>query len=306
VVTEAEIIIDNDVILDGEGNLTIDGGGQHDDPRDDHRVFYVPRRWGGSVELRRLTITGGWSEGNPKDSRNGAGIANYTTLTLTDITVSGNRAGWGCGGGILNGYLGTLTVTNSTVSENTVTYALTEGGGGICNAGTLTVTNSTVSGNTGFEHPEYPGMGGGIYNDGMLTVTNSTLSNNSASVGSGISAYSRFHLAEMTVVGTLVDGDCAIEGEATLVSNGYNIESPGDTCGFDQPTDQVNVSADDLKLGELQDNGGPTETHAPLPGSVAIDVIPDAACEVGEDQRGVERPQGDACDVGAFELEVGP
>jgi hypothetical protein len=47
-------------------------------------------------------------------------------------------------------------------------------------------------------------------------------------------------------------------------------------------------------------------THALLPGSVAIDVIPEAMCAVDEDQRGVTRPQGAGCDAGAFELNVGP
>jgi hypothetical protein len=88
-------------------------------------------------------------------------------------------------------------------------------------------------------------------------------------------------------------------------SGGGNIESPGDTCGFDQPTDQVNVSADDLKLGERANNGGPTMTHALLPGSVAIDHIPAVDCQVTEDQRGEPRPEtGDSmCDVGAFEVQ---
>jgi hypothetical protein len=75
------------------------------------------------------------------------------------------------------------------------------------------------------------------------------------------------------------------------------------SCGFDQPTDQVNVSAEDLKLGPLADNGGPTETHALLPGSVAIDVIPTDMCEVDEDQRGETRPGGAMCDAGAFEVQ---
>ena len=100
----------------------------------------------------------------------------------------------------------------------------------------------------------------------------------------------------------MVDGDCFDDG-GVITSNGYNIESPGDTCGFDQPTDQVDVTVDDLKLGPLQDNGGPTMTHALLPGSVAIDVIPADMCEVDEDQRGEPRPGGTMCDVGAFELQ---
>jgi hypothetical protein len=106
---------------------------------------------------------------------------------------------------------------------------------------------------------------------------------------------------------TLIDGACTQpEGaDATWTSNGYNIESPGDTCGFDQEGDQVDVSADDLKLGELADNDGPTMTHALGAGSVAIDVIPDAACEVDKDQRGKSRPAGaeSKCDVGSVEVQ---
>jgi len=109
------------------------------------------------------------------------------------------------------------------------------------------------------------------------------------------------------IANTLIDGDCVTEAGATTTSNGYNIESPGGTCGFDPDgTDMVNVSTDDLELRPLQGNGGPTETHALGEDSVAIDHIPAVDCEVDEDQRGIERPHGDACDVGAFELEVAP
>ena len=102
-------------------------------------------------------------------------------------------------------------------------------------------------------------------------------------------------------------GDCAQDehpGANMDSSIGYNIESPGNTCGFDP--DGTTVDVPDPMLGPLQDNGGPTETHALLPGSPALDQIPAVDCEVTEDQRGVARPQGPACDVGAFELEVAP
>jgi hypothetical protein len=110
----------------------------------------------------------------------------------------------------------------------------------------------------------------------------------------------------VTLTNTLVDDDCL-----DVVSGGGNLESPGDTCGFDQPTDQVNVSAEDLKLGPLQNNGGPTETHALLPGSLAIDQIAEADCVDADgaplttDQRGEPRPEtgGTMCDVGAFEVQ---
>ena len=93
------------------------------------------------------------------------------------------------------------------------------------------------------------------------------------------------------------------------------MESPADTCGLTDVTDQVNVSAADLALGPLQDNGGPTPTMALLPGSPAIDAIPEAACTYADDgdpltpevplnwdQRGVQRPQNADCDIGAFEV----
>ncbi len=160
VVTVAEIVIYNDVILDGEENLTVDGA-------DDHRVLLVA---GTTVELRGVTVTHGAGDGRANP---GGGIYNGGTLTLTNSAVSGNAAADGAG--ISNGYQATLTLTNSTVSGNTAD----DDGGGIYNTGTLTLTNSTVSGNTA-------SSGGGIYNIGTLTLTNSTVSGNTASSGGGI------------------------------------------------------------------------------------------------------------------------
>jgi hypothetical protein len=105
----------------------------------------------------------------------------------------------------------------------------------------------------------------------------------------------------------LVDGGCA----GSIESGGHNIESPGDTCNFDQLTDQVDVTAEQLNLGPLQHNGGPTETHALGAGSVAIDQVPADECvdtdgaPLTTDQRGEPRPEtgGSMCDVGAFEVQ---
>ena len=139
VVTAAEIVIDNDVILDGESKLTVDGGGDHADELDDHGVFSVAE--GVTAELRGFTVTGGRKTGDPKGGNGGGGIYNLGVLTVTNSTVSGNATLFG-GGGIEN-FRGTLTVTNSTVSGNT--GLLGEGIGVL--GGTATVTNSTVSGN---------------------------------------------------------------------------------------------------------------------------------------------------------------
>jgi hypothetical protein len=278
------------------------------------------------------------------------------TLTLTNTTVSGNRAvgsepftGWG--GGILQsiGPDGTLTLTNSTVSGNSADAS----GGGIFWAGSLTLINSTVSGNSAEAAGGIAGHdettlvnstvsgnsaelgAGGIVNEWILTLINTTVSGNS---GGGIGTWGwDATLINSTVSGntalvgnaiyvgqyrlpvvsnSLIAGDCANDpwstSEGTSASNGYNIESPGDTCDFDQPTDQANVTVEDLALGHLQNNGGPTLTHALGDGSVAIDVIPEAECVDADgeplttDQRGVTRPQGPKCDVGAVEMEVTP
>jgi hypothetical protein len=300
VVTAQEIIIENNVQLDGEGNLTLDGNG-------DHRVLRVH----GNVTLSGMTIT----RGHIRDG-NGGGIAVGGRLTLNQSTVSGNtaksyRSGQfrGNGGGLHN--TGTLTLNDSTVSDNSgVGYVKTSNcllfcpeiwggyGGGIHNeGGQVKLTNSTVSGNAA----TLPG--GGIDNSegGSIMLTNSTVSMNRAGyAGADIQSW---RSGTLTLEGSLIDGECTCgddECDDVVTSKGYNLESPGDTCGFVQPTDQVNVASGHLKLEPLRDNGGPTMTHALGAGSVAIDVIPDAQC-LPTDQRGVRRPQGAGCDVGAFE-----
>ncbi|MBW2374927.1 MAG: hypothetical protein JRF55_02905 [Deltaproteobacteria bacterium] len=338
VTTTAEIVIDRDVILDGEGNLRLDGN-------DSHRV--VRTAWVGSptVGLRGLMLTGGRStegegaagifnesgrltltdstvSGNTAEGAHdvaGGAILNFGTLTLINSTVFGNMARDSSGGGIYNG--DRLTLIDSTVSQNTAhesgggIYNDGEGivilinstvseneagasGGGIGNRAQLTLTNSTVSGNTASQESD------GIFNDfGTLTLTNSTVFGNAAANGGTI------HGGDWTSTNSVIVGDCLY---ARVSSGGHNIESPGDTCGFDEEGDQASVSAEELKLGELADNGGSTETHALLPGGVAIDHVLEAACvdaegaPLTEDQRGVPRPQGPACDSGAFELEVAP
>jgi hypothetical protein len=316
VVTEAEIVIDNDVILDGEGSLTVDGN-------EDHRVFSVPEVGLDpvTVELHGFTVTRGRVAGEA-----GAGISNAGELTLVNSNVRDNVAestpepcGAACrlgvGGGISNGLEGTLTLTRSTVSGNTADYAggirgsgtmstitdstvsgntaVRAGGGGIsCERSSITMTNSTVSGNTA------GGVGGGILCDrGSITLVHSTLSRNTAGTDGGAIYLDQ---GELTSTGSLIGGDCS----GGVISGGYNIESPGNTCGF-------GVSVPDLKLGPLQNNGGPTETHALEEGSPAIDQIPEVDCidadgnPLKTDQRGQPRPEtgGTMCDVGAFEVQ---
>jgi hypothetical protein len=282
-VTTAEpIVIGQSVFLDGEGNLRIDYT-SHD------TLFKVNPGEGdvATVELRGLTMGGPYTF-----DVCAWGILNRGTLVLTNVAVQGYCLG------VFNS--GMLTMINATVSEND---------GGLDNEGTLTAANSTVS--RSFL---------GIDNEGTATLKNSTVSDNTENAitntgtftltastveGYGTSDYGISNDGMLTVINSLIVSDCI----GDIVSGGYNIESEWDSCGFDQETDQVNVSADDLKFGPLQDNGGPTQTHALGDGSVAIDVIPEADCVDAEgeplmtDQRGEPRPAGDGCDVGAFEVQ---
>jgi hypothetical protein len=295
------VTIDNDVILDAEGQLTLDGNRAN-------VVFGMINANEITAELRGFRITGGpgpQALGDPGaifllglatltlvDSTvsegEGVGIHSRGTLALLNSIVSGNA-----GSGILN--VGTLTLSGSSVSDNV--------SGGIDNEGTLTLNSSRVE---------------ALFSSGPMTITNSTVG--SVFTTAGLTLTSSTVVgdlllgaddSESTVTSSLVSGLCEcgefgqIDCSDIFTSNGYNIESPSDTCGFDQATDQVDVSAVELNLGPLQNNDGPTETHALGAGSVAIDQIPEAACEVETDQRGKPRPEpgGTTCDVGAFEVQ---
>jgi predicted outer membrane repeat protein len=174
----------------------------------------------------------------------------------------------------------------STFSGNTAGG----GGGGIGSFGaSITITNSTFSGNTALNN-----SGGGISAD-ILTVTNSTIaSNTSNTIGGGISSGSTTTLKN-TIIANNQGSDCF----GAITSQGYNLASDG-TCNLTASTD---LPTTEPMLGPLQDNGGPTFTQALLPGSPAIDAGGDCP-PPPTDQRGVSRPQGTACDIGAFEVEV--
>ena len=155
-------------IVSGQGALTIDGGGNITiSGNNTVRVFVVDSA--ASLALQNLTVANGRAS-------DGGGILNAGTLTITNSTFSDNWA-VNSGGGILNA--GTLTITNSTLEGNTANGS-TGYGGGIANfGGTLTLTNSTLANNIAV-------YGAGIFNIGTLTITNSTLANNIAEFGGGI------------------------------------------------------------------------------------------------------------------------
>ncbi|MSQ28793.1 MAG: hypothetical protein EXR51_11775 [Dehalococcoidia bacterium] len=229
----------------------------------------------------------------------GGGIGMGGTLTMNDSTISGNVATVH-GGGISMG--GIITVNRSTLSGNTATNGV---GGGIAMAGgsMLTVTNSTMSGNTAALN------GGGISNFGAtVTLANSTLNGNSSTGGLGGGLYTASgtsSLKNTVVANSTAGGNC---GGVTLVtSQGHNLSGDA-SCLFGGAGDLNNMNPN---LGPLQNNGGPTFTHALLPGSPAIDAGDNTGCPA-TDQRAVARPvdgNGDSsavCDIGAFEFVPAP
>jgi len=254
----------------------------------------------GTLTLSKTTVADNTSSGN------GGGIFNNTTsrLTLIDSTVSRNSA-QSAGGGIFD--LGTLTVINSTISGNKV-VAQDASGAGIFDLGPFTLINSTVSGNTS------TATGGGItFFGSRATITSCTIYGNMAKDGGGFSIQDRGKQHPHVEMGnSLVAGNHAHIGadiSGTLTSDGYNLIQDVSQAtvlyGGSAPAELIGMSPN---VGPLQDNGGPTKTHALVPGSPAIDKIPHNACHldaIPTDQRGVKRPQGSKCDIGAYE-EVSP
>ena len=203
------------------------------------------------------------------------------------------------GGGILDGG-GRVDITNSTISGNS---AGNGSGGGIYTLGAMTIINSTISGNSAGS-----GTGGGITSGGSLHLTNSTVSGNSAGDGGG---FHSINASQVILRNTIIAKNTAATGpdaSGTVRSLGYILI--GDTSGAmilgATIGNQLNV---DPLLGPLQDNGGPTKTHALLPGSPAIDKGYSSGSVT--DQRGFTRPVGianvkggDGSDIGAFEVQV--
>jgi len=239
-------------------------------------------------------------------SNNGGGISSLnSTLTLTDSAISGNETTSGSGGGISSGD-STLTVAGSTISGNTAHL----GASGIANiASTLTLANSALSGNT-----TTSGAGGGInnfgaygpYNAATAILKNVTVANNSAPTGGGIANGGTIKLKNSLIAHN--GGGGAPDCSGALVSQGYNLI--GNAAGCSGATDGVNgdlvgspAGPLDPRLGPLQDNGGATMTHALIGDSPAVDAGDPASCPA-KDQRGINRPKGARCDIGAFELEA--
>jgi len=260
----------------------------------------------GSLTLNKLTIRHAQSQGK----KGGAIYNNAGTLIISNSVFTANRSKQG--GAIVNNNFAILSITNSTFSSNTATSAYLAGaiynsanstvtiagstfsgnkalcGGAIFNDGVLEITNSTFAGNSADQD------GGAIYNKDEVNIINSTFSENAAIYqGAGIFNISGTLNFSNTIMAKSITGDDCHNALGTIGTNQNNLIEDG-SCS-------AKYSGNPL-LGPLADNGGPTLTHAFLPGSLAMDNGYLAACPA-TDQRGIERPQGAGCDIGAYEME---
>jgi hypothetical protein len=214
----------------------------------------------------------------------GGGIYNHGHLTITDSTFSANDAD--AGGGIYN--FESLTTTNSMFSSNDATW-----GGGIYNYDTLTMTNSTLSDNTATS-------GDSLFNYGTLSMTNSTLVNTSATDSANLYTGGTATLINSIIANSSTGSNCTIYA-GSITDGGYNLES-NNTCSLSATTSLTDTNP---QLAPLGNYGGSTQTHQLLGSSPAVDKIPSGingcGTSITTDQRGVARPFGNGCDMGAFE-----
>jgi hypothetical protein len=269
-----------------------------------------------TVAIRDLALTGGspaFAGGGLYADVSGTHSVLMERVLIADNEVSGGAGASPYGGGIAKDGPGLLTIRSSTVSDNRVeaidpTVAVTAYGGGIAHLeGPLNVVNTTIVNNEAEGlGPSAAAFGGGINSDGGATaLSNVTLAGNTASgtSGNGGNLASNFsgHLnVENSIVAygaaLAFGGGCHVSGGGTLTSSGRNIET-GSSCAFGAP----HLSNTDPLLLPPGNNGGPTPTLLPAATSPAINAA--IGCPTpATDQRGVARPQGAACDIGAVEL----
>jgi len=322
----------------------------------------------GDVTLVNATVTG--NRVSAADNARGGGVFAVGDITVIGSTVTDNdsfifdNGGVAAHGGGLFTFSGNITITDSTISDNTAHSPLYAVGGGFWTIdGTVTMTRSSVLAN-GISGGDVFGGGGGTQN-GEFRITDSTVAGNTADGGQGNASAAglggnQVFLVNSTVSGnsstaqdtgaairarqlTLVyatvasnageesanidvsDGDptrltsfasvvalplggpnCDLNG-STTDTQGFNYSDDG-TCGFTLGSDIPNGS--DPLLGPLGDHGGPTPTRVPAPGSPLLDWVALGSCQadgaagITTDQRGLPRPSGTGCDIGAVEVQV--
>jgi uncharacterized repeat protein (TIGR01451 family) len=272
------------------------------------------------------SITHTTVNGNTANNGFGGGIESSSShtstvsITLNSSTISSNSAEDAGGIGATADMTGTIniTLTNCTISGNTAykEVIIREGeageeetpaarGGGIFNSAfdeaataNITLINSTISGNTASTDVTYEGGEEGLLGEEIFH--NYRPDTIEAGEGGGIinwseeSGQATIRLMNTIIANSPMGGDC-FNNNGTVNDQGHNLVEDN-SCGF--------TGGSDPKLGTLQDNGGATETHALLPSSPALDAGDCSGGSVTDDQRGVSRPQGLGCDIGAYESDT--
>ena len=331
--TEAGIVVDKDVILEGLGvEKTILQAHERPGEANDRVLFIAP---GATVTIRDITIR----HGNPtSEPESGGGVRNEGALTLENVIVRANSAS--AGGGILND--GTLTLINCTVRDNgsrgggnSYTECKTGGGlknltgemtlinttvqnnhagakgGGIhvaCN-GTLILINSTISGNYS------AGNGGGVFLNGVGEFTHSTISQNEAKNGGGVYVEGSGEVGlvrgQLSYTNSLIAGnlarmekygvaDCIIGEHGSIAVNKGNWVGDGQCEAAYSGDPMMALLSEKMDAEPMLTHS--TQVHALLPDSPVINLLPSGACVSAEDQWGTARPQGAGCEIGAYEL----
>lgn len=274
---------------------------------------------GGLYNQGSVTLTGVQVSSNDAIKGGGA-IDNRNFLVIDKAQIRSNSV-QGDGGAILNQPMTATVVINRTDIYNNDTEG--GNGGAIWNGGRLTILGATLAEN----RTRKGGIGGAIYHQsGELQIVNSTLSGNQADDNVGalyVAAEGQGELAHVTIAhnyGLTIGGlqslnpafrisnsllaenhiflgyeDCA----GSFTSMGYNLLARTSCTRLGPATGDITNVFETLLSG-LQSHGGATATHALLPGNLAINAgSPDSCLAV--DQRGMARPQGGRCDIGAFE-----
>ncbi len=256
---------------------------------------------GGTATVVRSTIRKNFAD------TNGGGLCNEGgTLWLVESAIQGNGTE-GAGGGIVNWEGGLMHIERSEVSGNSSSEFP---GAGIFNLSEMKVSNSTISKNES-------GTSGnaGIFNTGELRLRNVTITKNQGGTddedgrAAGLSTGSTATVEQSIIAGNTIYDNFTRESipsdcSGNIRSRGFNLMGVG--CPTDGRRDRA-VDPDQVfvaVLGPLQDNGGETQTHKPLPDSPAIDAVPEDRCLSHRDQRSQPRPEvrGGRCDIGAVEV----
>ncbi len=268
----------------------------------------------GTVTVMNSAIVGNAGTDGQKGDVAGGIFNNGKSVTVVKSSITGNSAtGGSVVGGAIDNEGGPATTTNSTISGNSATL--------------LPATNGTAASRSSGRHADASAVSqaatvfvsGGIANlGGSESLTYVTLDNNTADAP-GVSTFAAAQYLNAggtvsfyaTAVGDPVGGSSCVlyPTNAAFVSTGYNAaDDAAASCGFSASTHDV--VGENLKLGSLAGNGGPGPTQLPQTGSVLIDGVPTASCQastatgITTDERGITRPQGLGCDIGATEVVV--